>query len=339
VKYFRAAPLIALLIGMAAPMAMAGDHSIPKDRARLSAGEWFPYVVSKLAPLEWWTFSASSKDVRREEYPSDWSYNLAKQNTWEFPRFCFSLFRPKPELFGSLFGAVDKYQGDVVWVMHDGCIGAMPTRPTFYTPLSTAQDVESLTTAIQNPLQPDPDFVKRALMDIPKFCMYLESALGLTAKSSLDFDREWLTREGLTRSRSELEDFVERGSWSVFLARQPETYGHNFQPTSSEDRSLSFGIDMFEHDALFKELGADWNKFQEHGSVGPILPDYPMLSRLDDITDDAVYQPTEVNALLAELLRSQGVVKDPRAVRGVDKFVRIARWAQKLGLGIYFGGQ
>lgn len=318
---------------------MAGDHSIPKDRANLVAGEWFPYVVSKIGPLEWWNFAASPNDVRRDEYPSDWSYNLAKQNTWEFPRFCFSLFRPKPELFASLVGAVDKYKGNVVWTMHDGCIGAMPAHPTFYPTLSTPQDFESLASAIQNPPKPDPDFVKRAMIDIPKFCGYLVTALGLTKKPSMDFDREWLTREGLAHYSGEFEDFVERGSWPVFLARQPEKFGHDFKPTSPADRSVSFGIGMFEHDALLRELGADWNKYQQSGSEGPLLPNYPLLSRLDDITNDAVYQPAEVDSLLIELLRSQEAVKDPGAVRGLDKLVRTARWAQKLGLGIYFGGQ
>jgi len=327
------------LLGVAAPLSMAGEHSIPKDRANLTAGEWFPYVLSKIGPLEWWNFAASHKDVRRDEYPSDWSYNLAKQNTWEFPRFCFSLFRPKPELFAALFGAVDKYKGEVVWSMHDGCIGAMPGRPTFYPTLSTPQDFENLASAIQNPPKPDPDFVKRAMSDIPRFCLYLETALGLTEKPTQDFDQEWLTAEGLAHCGGEFDDFVERGSWSVFLARQPDKYGHDFKPTSSDDRSINFGISMFEHDALFIDLGADWTKYQQSGGAGPILPNYPLLSRLDDISNDAVYQPTEVNGLLAELLRLQEALKDPQAIRGADKLVRTARWAQKLQVGIYFGGQ
>ena len=64
-----------------------------------------------------------------------------------------------------------------------------------------------------------------------------------------------------------------------------------------------------------------------------------MLSRLNDIAGDAVYERAEVDALLAEYLRAQTAVKDPSALRGVDKLIRIARWAQKLGVGIYFSGQ
>src|SRR6266496_799614 len=116
------------------------------------------------------------------------------------------------------------------------------------------QTVQAMKSAIQNPPAADRDFVKRALADIPWFCMYLETALGLKEKSPRDFDPQWLTREGLAASRGQFEEFLEEGSWSVFLARDPEKYSSTLQPTSPEDRSLSFGIGMFEHDALFRDL-------------------------------------------------------------------------------------
>lgn len=65
------------------------EHTVPTDRGTLKGGAWFPYVIGKLAPLEWWSYQESISDVKREEYRSDWSYELARQNTWEFPRFCF----------------------------------------------------------------------------------------------------------------------------------------------------------------------------------------------------------------------------------------------------------
>src|SRR5438067_46561 len=134
VRIFATALIWGILLTVASTIPMAGSGSIPKDRAQLSNGDWFPYVISKLSPLEWWSFAASSAEVRREDYPSDWGYELAKQNTWEFPRFCFSLFRPNPEVFSSLLEKVEQYEGDVVWVMHDNCIVAMSFHPTFYTP-------------------------------------------------------------------------------------------------------------------------------------------------------------------------------------------------------------
>jgi len=161
---------------------MAADHPVPKNRKSLGNSDWFPFVIGKIAPMEWWHFAASLSDVRREDYPTELRFNLAKQNTWEFPRFCFYFFRPKPDVYAELLSVVDRYEGDVAWFVHDSCIGAFSSRPGFYTP-SLSADTEALRQATANPPKADPEFVKRALADIPNFCMYLEVALGLTVHS------------------------------------------------------------------------------------------------------------------------------------------------------------
>jgi hypothetical protein len=313
---------------------MLENHSVPKDRSALRGGEWFPYVVSKLAPLEWWSYQESIADVKREDYTSDLRFQLGRQNTWEFPRFCFSLFRPSNESFKALLRAVDEYQGAVVWQMHDDCIGAWPSKGKFIEPI-LGTDPKKLEDSVRNPPQADPAFVQNAVADIPVFCAYLEQRLGLQGHIPADFDPRWLTREGLAQSRGEFEEFFEPGSWTVFLARDPNTYAKTFQPTSSADRSLSIGIGMFQSDELLKELGAKWN------GAGQLLalPDFPLLSRFPDIASDAVYQPDEIDPLLTELLRAQDRVRKSQSIRGLDNLIRIARWAAKLKVGIYFGGQ
>lgn len=313
---------------------MLETHSVPKDRRALTDGEWFPYVVSKLAPLEWWSYQESIADVNREDYTSDLRFQLARQNTWEFPRFCFSLFRPSNESFTALLRAVDEYQGAVVWQMHDDCIGAWPLKGKFMEPI-LGTDPKKLEDSVRNPPQADSAFVEKAVADIPVFCTYLEQRLGLQGRIPADFDPRWLTREGLAQSRGEFEEFFEPGSWTVFLAREPSTYAKTFQPTSSADRSLSIGIGMFQCDELLKELGAKWNGA---GQL-QVLPDFPLLSRFPDIASDAVYQPDEIDSLLTELLRAQDCVGKSQSIRGLDNLIRIARWAAKLKVGIYFGGQ
>lgn len=124
----------------------------------------------------------------------------------------------------------------------------------------------------------------------------------------------------------------------MILTRNPETYGRVIQ-RSPEDHLLGFSIGMSEHDALFLELGANWKEFQHNGGTRPILPDYPLLSRLNDISEDAAYKQNEIDALLAEYIQAQKVVINPAAIRGLDKLIRIARWAQKIGSGIYFVGE
>jgi hypothetical protein len=90
-------------------------HSVPTRRNTLTGSEWFRYAVSKVAPLEWWSYQKSISDVKREEYPNDSSYQLARQNTWEFPRFCFLMFRPSVESVRALLNAVGDYEGSVAW--------------------------------------------------------------------------------------------------------------------------------------------------------------------------------------------------------------------------------
>jgi len=167
----------------------------------------------------------------------------------------------------------------------------------------------------------------------------LEKALGLQEKPPIDFDPRWLTVEGLRKSRGEFEDFIEPGSWTVFLARDPDTYAKTYKPTSDADRLLSMGIAMFQVDVLFQELRARWEPVEGRETRQPVLPDYPLVSRIPDIASDAIYEPGEVSSLLTELRRAHEVVKDPKSIRGLDNLIRIANWAEKLNLGIYFGGE
>src|SRR6266853_615694 len=294
----------------------AGVPPVPKDRATLSDRDWLPHVVSKIAPLEWWSFATSPTEIRRDDYQSDYRFDLAMQETL-FPRFCFALFRPKPEMRSALMAAVNAYKGEVIWTIDEDCISAMPGTPTMLrlvAPPMTPEERESLREKYKllpfTPLKADAEFVKRALFDAPRLAAYLEERLNLSGKPSLDFDPQWLTREGLAASRPQVEDYWEPGSWTVSLARKPQEYAGKLEPTSTRDRSLAFGIAA-----------------------------YPLLSRLSDMTADALYEPREVDALLDECIQTQARVKAPDAIRGLDNMIRIARWAQKLKVGIYFGAQ
>jgi hypothetical protein len=319
------------------------QHAVPTNRSTLKGGAWFPYVISKLAPLEWWSYQESISDVKREEYLSDRSYELDRQNTWEFPRFCFSMFRPSAESVRELVKAVKDYEGAVAWVMHDDCIGAWKSKPAsdgivMLPPDRTmsSEEIEKHNQSLRQP--PDGAFLEKAVADIPVFCSYLENRLGLTERDPQQFDPRWLTAAGLAESKGEFEDFLEPGTWSVFLTRDPDEFAKTFKPTSPPDRSLGLSMTMSQQDDLFKELGAEWNSENTATKDSPLIPGFPLLSRFSDVTSDAVYAPDEVASFLEELRRAQQIVKEPSSIRGLDNLIRVARWAQKLNLGIYFGG-
>ena len=101
---------------------------------------WFPYVLSKIAPLEWWSYQESASDVKGKNY---------SVGVDQFPNFCFFLFRPSTESYFALVRAVSEYQGAVVWqVIGGNCIAALPAKPTFYAPILTEEDAKRLEEAI-----------------------------------------------------------------------------------------------------------------------------------------------------------------------------------------------
>jgi len=338
------AMLFSLLLATQSGAMTFQQNSVPTGRSTLKGGERFPYVISKLAPLEWWSYQESITDVKREEYPSDSSYQLARQNTWEFPRFCFLMFRPSEESVRALLSAVGDYEGSVAWVMHDDCIGAWKAKPTsqgiVILPPDKAMspaEIERHNQSLRQP--PDSAFIEKAVADIPAFCSYLEKRLRLTERAPQQFDARWLTAEGLAQSKGDFEDFLEPGTWSVFLARDPDTYAKTFKPTSPVDRSVGMSFGMFQGEELFKELGVKWRDSNGiEADAAPVVPGFPLLSRLCDITSDATYQPDEVAQLLSEIHRAQQIAKGRRSIRALDNLARVARWAAKLNVGIYFGG-
>jgi hypothetical protein len=320
---------------------MRAYHPVPRDRHALRSIDWFPHVLSKLAPLEWWAFSASATDIRREDYSSDSAFAIARQNTWAFPRFAFSMFRPSPDAYASLHTAVNEYNGEIAWSMQNSFIAARLTKSAdlAVAPLTIGSMSEGRTLSAP---QSDPEFVKRAVDDIPHLGVYLESRLGLGDRPAVDFDPRWLTRAGLTASRPQFEDFVEPGFWTAILAKEPETLVRTGQSTSGEDRPLSIGIAISQWDALCEELGEN-RQTDSTDKKRPSLPEYPLMSRMDDRRysafyrfGDTFYRAEEINALLIEYQRAQDCVQDPHAIRGLDNFVRIGRWAHQLKVGIAF---
>jgi hypothetical protein len=311
----RAVVATALLLMTFTQSAADENRPVPKDRTKLTGGEWFPYVLSKMAPLEWSSYRESPSDLKGTHYSVD-----------QFPNFCFFLFRPSTESYFALVRAVSEYDGAVVWRVIGNCIAALPAKPTFYAPILTEEDGKRLEEAIKNPPKPDPTFVKRAVADIPGLCSYLEKRLHLTDVVPKDFDPGLLTREGLAQSRDEYADFYEPGDQPVFLVSDPKT----FRSFAGRQR-LGMGVTMRQVGQIFNELKAS--------SEDDVLPDFPFLSRLSDITNSAVYEPTEIPSFQSELLRAQRVAKEHASLRGLDNLIRITRLAQKQSLAIYFAGQ
>ena len=315
----------------------AVSHPVPKSRTDLKGSDWFPFVFSKIAPLEEWRVETSATDIKRENYTSDSEYGQSIRNTWEFPRFCFSFFRPPAEAGANLRAAIEQYHGAVTWVLMGGCVSAYPagTKFTFYTPLGSDPDaMAKFTEAMRNPPKPDPELVRLAISDVPTFCSYLEESLGLTGKTPQDFDLNWLTTEGLRQSRPEPEDFVEPGDWWVELRPQQSTQ------QGSARVSFSFGPTDLEISAILDELGGNRDKRPEERNRSLLLR-FPMLSRLGGFSalDTFYFTREEARWLYSECVQVQPRLRSRKAIRGMDKLIRMAHRADELQMGIFFAGE
>ena len=81
-----------------------------------------------------------------------------------------------------------------------------------------------------------------------------------------------------------------------FWARDPDTYARTFKPTSPVDRSVGMSFGMFQGEELFNELGVEWKSSNGEDAGAAVVPSFPLLSRLCDITSDATYQPGGMDA-------------------------------------------
>lgn len=306
---------------------------VPKDRVSLKGGDWFPHVFSKIAPLEWWSYTNFASDLQPNDFPDAISYKSALNAASRSPIFSFSFFRPKPGAHLKLIDLLEGYAGVAYWSKVDANISAYKRKPTFQGIIAiTSEEVkQQLEKEDKELLTPDPDFIQRCVEDIPALCAYIEKQLGLEGVAPTDFSEEWLTAEGLAHSRGEFEDFHDRGTHIPYLARDPDRYAKDFKPTSEADLHLHICVSL----PSVEIPGPNYSEIRPATGVSecPLLLGFPM------IWDDGTYPAEQIPDLLAELRSVQNHATDPALLRALDNFIRVANWANKLNLGIFLSGQ
>ena len=154
-------------------------------------------MLAKLAPLEEWNVILSSEDR-------------------SVPRFCFQFLRIPPEALARLFIALDGYHGPVIWSPMNSCISAFVQMPRFIglgpTPENlTAEESRKKWADAIPPPQPDPEFVQKAVSDIPRLCQYLEAQLDLADRVPKDFDAKAVTKDALADLPGTFDNSLEAG--------------------------------------------------------------------------------------------------------------------------------
>ncbi len=147
----------------------------------------------------------------------------------------------------------------------------------------------------------------------------------------------------------ELQDFHDPGMLQTWLVEDAKAFFHNPGRASERDRHLNFGLKYKEWlDLYFDALGRDKSGFDKFAAEHPEeaqdrilggfegeIPGYPMLSRINNIYHDAVFEGDETEQLREECLRVKTNTSRAEALSGLDKLIHICEWARELNLNIY----
>jgi len=175
--------------------------------------------------------------------------------------------------------------------------------------------------------------------DLMRLAEQIEDRLHLKNSKPKPFSQDLLTKEGLRRSRGPLEDFEERVQRAVYLIVEPGT-SEVFEPGKA-DIVLHFEPFYDEMTAIFGDIiGVDLAQ-RDFGSLTDaeaetIEKEFPVFWKISEYHEDAYLSPQEAALLLRECNALGKVVSSPEAIRGLDKFWRIANWASEKHYGILF---
>ena len=130
----------------------------------------------------------------------------------------------------------------------------------------------------------------------------------------------------------------------IWLVSDPDRFFENPGPTSPSDRVVP-GLTYREwYDLFFMVVGVDGTNYGPLSEADPSprpdhfdnpIPEYPMLSRINDVHLDAVFGAHEVKVLEDECNRLAKSTSNPHALSGLRKLLQMCADAKALGLSIY----
>jgi hypothetical protein len=245
--------------------------------------------------------------------------------------YCWRFENGGPDLYSRVAQVINDFHGTMRWSFNSqfnqkgACIAAVASSSEFYTPVL---DSKSLSAQAENDIAGG----QRSFVDeIDKLCSFMESELGVAGQE----------RKLPSKEASILDDQYEFGIYEVMLVRDVKRF-HWPTPTSDVDKGLDFGLTYDEWYALFFQV---LGKSEGQTEVHPVdfqgkVDGYPILSRLNDIHDDAAVEESEVAELESECLRLEVISRDNVAAQKcLRKLLLICRWAKNLKTGIYFSGE
>jgi hypothetical protein len=266
-------------------------------------------ALSKIAPLEQWDVSSSQFG----------------------PRFCWTLFRPKAQQFRELWNVINNFTRQAKWHGVDNCLApgvGMIQAPGQHLP-TPPSGAETAVKRIS-----DADITR----DLAALASEIELRLGLQNVEPMSFSEALLTKEGLHKSRGPFEDFADGGQRTVYLIVKPAP--EVFEATKN-DIMLHFEPQRDEMTAIFVDIAGVDLAQRESGMLTDVEADkiertFPVLWKISDYYEGAYLNANDAQALYRECNTLNQIVSSPRALRGLDKLMRIANWASTKQYGVLF---
>lgn len=239
--------------------------------------------------------------------------------------YCWSFEDGSPALYHRVAQVINDFRGTMRWNFSfqfnqkGACISAWAKSNEFY---SAIPDSKSSHSHAEDIAESQPSLAD----EINKLCGFMESELGVKNPRPMPS----------AIPTSTISQF-ERSVYDVTLVRDVKRFRWP-NPTSDVDMQLGFGLTYDEwHGLFFQVLG-------KSGGEHPInfqgqIDAYPILSRLNDIHDNAAVEESEVITLEGECLKLEAISRENTAAREcLRKLLLICRSAEDLKTGIYFLG-
>jgi hypothetical protein len=177
------------------------------------------------------------------------------------------------------------------------------------------------------------------LADLAKLADEIEFQLRLAKVEPMPFSDALVTREGLLQSRGPFQDFEDGGQLTVFIHVDPS--GKEANRPTKEDIHLHFAPVGEEITAMFAEiLKTDplllRGRALTDSERGRIQESFPVLWKIADVYEDSYLSPQQAQALHDECLALDSTAHSPKALRGLDKLMRIGYWASTKHYGVLF---
>jgi hypothetical protein len=232
-----------------------------------------------------------------------------------------------------LIRVISEFRGNTRWILTaDNCLQTFHGM-TFHSDAKLGQTTQE-TRAEGSTITSE-----KLASDVLGLAAAIEEKLHLTNAQPHVFSAAQLNKEGLAKTPDSFQDFDDGGELTVYLVTEPGRQDE-FE-VSEHDVLLHFGP---REEELIEILGEIVGKDLTSGHGQILTPNekekiglhYPTLFAISNYYEDSYLSPDQAGHLYQECETLANSTSSVKALRGLDKLMRIGRWASEKKYGLLF---